>query len=277
MTANTAIRIIKPHSERSFVEDFTGIWANRELLLVLARREIAIRYRQAVIGLLWVVLQPLITTAIFTTVFVLFVRIQTQEQSYPLFAFVGIVVWQFFSRIVVDGAGSLVANTALITKVSFPRQIIPLVPPVAAALDCMIAILALILIALAFGAAVSWTVIFVPAILLGIAFFGYSIVLWLAPLNAVYRDVGITIPFIMQAGMYLSPVIYPASIVPEKIRWLFLLNPGAVMVDAMRWAILGSAPPSMPGVALFICLSSLLFWGGTRFFRRMEGSLVDRI
>lgn len=276
MTSN-AIKIIKPHSERSALDDLRAIWTSRELLLVLARREIAIRYRQAVIGFLWVVLQPLITTAIFTIVFMVFVRIPSDGQPYPLFAFSGLVVWQFFSRIVVDGTGSLVANTALITKVSFPRQVIPLVPPLAAALDCMIAILALLVIALAFGAHVQWTIVFIPVILLAITFFGYAIVLWLAPLNAIYRDIGITVPFIMQVGMYLSPVVYPASLVPEKIRWLYQLNPAAVMVDSMRWAVLGSTPPSLAGVALFIGLSIALFWGGGRFFRNVEGTLVDRI
>jgi len=187
------------------------------------------------------------------------------------------VVWQFFSRIVVDGTGSLVANTALITKVSFPRQIIPLVPPLAAVLDCLIAVMALMVIALAFGAHVHWTVIFVPAILLAVTFFGYSIVLWLAPLNAIYRDIGITAPFVMQVGMYLSPIVYPASLVPQKIRWLYQLNPVAVMVDSMRWAVLDSPPPSPGGLALFAGLSIVLFWGGGRFFRNVEGTLVDRI
>ena len=135
MTTSTTFKIIKPHSERSFAERYGQHLAHRELLMVLVRREISVRYRQAVIGLLWVVLQPLLTTAIFTTVFVVFVRIPAQEQSYPLFAFAGIAVWQYFNRIVSEGGGSLVANSALITKVSFPRLIIPLVSPLAAALD----------------------------------------------------------------------------------------------------------------------------------------------
>src|SRR5882724_8210670 len=148
MTATTAIKIIKPHSERSVAEDLAEVWANRELLLVLVRREISVRYRQAVIGLIWVVLQPLLTTAIFTTVFVVFVRIPAQGQSYPLFAFAGIAVWQYFNRVVAEGSNSLLANSALITKVSFPRLIIPMVPPLAAALDCMIALLAQVVTAL---------------------------------------------------------------------------------------------------------------------------------
>jgi len=273
----TTIKIIKPHTERRIAEDLADIWANRDLLLVLARREISVRYRQAVIGLLWVVLQPLVTTAIFTTVFVVFARIPNQGQSYPLFAFAGLAVWQYFSRIVGEGGNSLIANSALITKVSFPRLIIPMVAPLAAALDCLIAIIALIVTALFMGATVSWTVIFAPLVILAVALFGYAIALWIAPLNAVYRDVGIALPSVMQVAMYMSPIVYPESLVPEKIRWLFVLNPIAVMVDTMRFVVLGTDAPSLAGLAVFAILTVLLFWGGTRVFRHMEGNLVDRI
>jgi lipopolysaccharide transport system permease protein len=276
MTATT-IKIIKPHSERSVAEDLAGIWANRELLMVLVRREISVRYRQAFIGVLWVVFQPLLTTAIFTTLFMVFVRIPAQGESYPLFAFAGIAVWQYFSRVVIDGSNSLIANSALITKVSFPRLIIPMVPPLAAVLDCAIAILALVVTALLLGAHVSWTVIFAPLVIVAVASFGYAIALWLAPLNAVYRDIGIALPAVMQVAMYMSPIVYPESLAPEKIRWLFVLNPIAVMVDSMRWVVLGTDAPSPVGLAVFAILTALLFWGGTRVFGHMEGSLVDRI
>jgi lipopolysaccharide transport system permease protein len=274
---STTIKIIKPHSERSFAENLADIWAYRELVLVLARREIFVRYRQTTVGLLWVLLQPLVTTAIFTTVFVYFIRIPDQDGSYPLFAFAGIAVWQYFTRIVGDGGNSLVSSSALITKVSFPRMIIPLVSPIAAGVDCLIAILALALLTTLFGAHLSWTVIFAPLIILAVALFGYAIVLWLAPLNAVYRDIGIVMPFVIQIAMYLSPIVYPASLVPEKIRWLYELSPVAVMVDSMRWVVLGTNAPSLAGIAVFAVATVLLFWGGTRLFQNMEGNLVDRI
>jgi lipopolysaccharide transport system permease protein len=277
MTPATAFKIIKPYNERSIGGDIANIWASRELLRVLARREISVRYRQAVVGLLWVVLQPLLTTAIFTTVFVVFVRIPVEGQSYPLFTFAGLAIWQYFSRIVSDGGNSLVVNSALITKISLPRMIIPMVAPLAAALDCAIAVAALIVTALLMGAQVSWMVIFAPLVILGVAFFGYSIALWIAPLNAVYRDVGIALPFVLQIGMYMSPIVYPASLVPEKIRWLYELNPIAVMVNAMRWVVLGADAPSPAGFAVYILLMGLLFWGGMRVFRKMEGNLIDRI
>lgn len=274
---STALKIIKPHNERTFSADVASMWAHRELLMVFVRREISVRYRQAVIGLLWVVLQPLLMTAIFTTVFVIFVRIPTQEQSYPLFAFAGLAVWQYFSRVVSEGGASLVANSALITKVSFPRLIIPLVSPLAASLDALIAIAALVAMAFVMGSHVSWTVVLVPAVLAAVGGFGYAIALWIAPLNAVYRDIGIALPPILQVAMYLSPIVYPASLVPEKIRWLYELNPIAVMVNTMRWSVLGTDAPSSTGLGLFVLLMFLLFWGGSQQFRRMEGNLVDRI
>lgn len=274
---STTIKIIKPHSERSFAEDVADIWAHRELLMVLVRREISVRYRQAVIGLLWVVLQPLLTTAIFTTVFVFFVRIPTQEQSYPLFAFAGLAVWQYFNRVVTEGGGSLIANSALITKVSFPRLIIPLVSPLAAALDSLVAISALIVIAIVMGASVSWTIVFAPLVIAAVGLFGYAIALWVAPMNAVYRDIGIALPSIMQVAMYMSPIVYPASLVPERIRWLYELNPIAVMVNTMRWVVLGTNAPPIAGLGLFVALAVLFFWGGSQLFRRMEGNLIDRI
>jgi lipopolysaccharide transport system permease protein len=278
MTPAISVKIIKPHSARSLSEDIANIWSHRELVLVLARREISVRYSQTVVGLLWVLLQPLITTAIFTMVFVFFLRIPDQGGSfYPLFAFSGIAVWQYFTRIISDGGNSLVSSSAMITKVSFPRLIVPLISPIAAGLDCLIAVLALAVLTVAFGAHLSWTVIFAPLVILAVGMFGYSIALWLAPLNAVYRDIGIVMPFVIQIAMYLSPIVYPASLVPERIRWFYELSPVAVMVDAMRWVVLGTNAPSFAGVGLFAVTTLLLFWGGTRMFRRMEGTLVDRI
>jgi lipopolysaccharide transport system permease protein len=272
------LKIIKPRSKRSLAEEVADIWAHRELVLVLARREIAVRYRQTVVGLFWVILQPLVTTAIFTMVFVFFIRIPDQGgDSYPLFAFAGIAVWQYFTRIITEGGGSLVASSALITKVSFPRLIIPLISPLAAGVDCLIAIAALVLLTAAFGAHLSWTLIFAPLVILAVALFGYAIVLWIAPLNAIYRDIGIVLPFAIQIAMYLSPIVYPATLVPEKIRWLYELNPIAVMVNSMRWVVLGTNAPSFASVMVFAVVTTLLCWGGTHVFRSMEGNLVDRI
>lgn len=270
-------KIIKPIDDRRLAEELTDLWRGRGILAVLIRRDIAVRYRQASLGILWALLQPVVTTAIFTVVFVVFMRLPSTDVPYPVFAFAGLVIWQYFNRAVTDGTLSLVTNSSLITKVYFPRIVVPLVAPCSAALDCLVGVVALVIIALLFQAPLQWTAALVPLIVLFVGLFGYAVALCLAPLQAIYRDIGILLPFGLQIAMYLSPVAYPASIVPEAVRWLYRLSPIAVMVDAMRWALVGSEPPSAAGVVFTLVLTALLFWGGLNIFRRLEGTLVDRI
>ena len=271
------VRVIKPIDDRRLVEELADLWRGRGILAVLIKRDVAVRYRQAALGILWALLQPVVTTAIFTVVFVVFIRLPATDVPYPVFAFAGVVIWQYFSRAVTDGTLSLVTNSSLITKVYFPRIVVPLVAPCSAALDCLLGVAALVVIALLFQAQLQWTAALVPLVVLFVGLFGYAVGLCLAPLQAIYRDIGILLPFALQIAMYLSPIAYPASIVPEGVRWLYRLSPIAVMVDAMRWALLGSEPPSIAGVVFTLVLTALLFWGGLAIFRRLEGTLVDRI
>jgi lipopolysaccharide transport system permease protein len=273
----SSVKTIKPIDDRTLVEELAGLWRGRGILAMLIRRDIAVRYRQAVLGVLWALLQPMVTTAIFTLVFVVFIRLPSTDVPYPVFAFAGVVIWQYFNRAVAEGTLSLVANAGLITKVYFPRIVVPLVAPCSAALDCLLGAAALIAIALLFQAQLQWTVALVPLVVLFAGIFGYAVALCLAPLQAIYRDIGILMPFALQIAMYLSPIAYPAGIVPESVRWLYRLNPIAVMVDAMRWALVGSEPPSAAGVIFTLGLTALLLWGGLAVFRRLEGTLVDRI
>jgi lipopolysaccharide transport system permease protein len=271
------VRIIRPIDDRRLVEELVDLWRSRGILAVLIKRDIAIRYRQAALGILWALLQPIATTAIFTVVFVVFIRLPSTDVPYPVFAFAGVVIWQYFNRAVSDGTLSLVSNASLITKIYFPRIVVPLVAPCSAALDCLLGTAALIIIALLFQAHLQWTAALVPFVVLFIGLFGYALALCLAPLQAIYRDIGILLPFVLQIAMYLSPIAYPATIVPEGVRWLYRLNPIAVMADTMRWALVGSEPPSAAGVIFTLALTASLLWGGLAIFRRLEGTLVDRI
>ena len=271
------IRIIKPIDDRRLVEEVADLWRGRGILAVLIKRDVAIRYRQAALGIMWALLQPVATTAIFTIVFVVFIRLPSTEMPYPVFAFAGVVIWLYFNRAVSDGTLSLVTNASLITKVYFPRIVVPLVAPCSAALDCLLGVAALVVIALSLGAPLQWTAMLVPLVVLFVGLFGYAVALCLAPLQAIYRDIGIVLPFALQIAMYLSPIAYPASVVPESVRWLYRLNPIAVMVDTMRWALVGSESPSAAGMVFTVALAALLLWGGLVIFRRLEGTLVDRI
>jgi len=271
------LKVIKPIDDRSLVEELADLWRSRGLLAVLVKRDIAVRYRQAAIGVLWALIQPIATTAVFSLIFVVFVRLPAQDVPYPAFVFAGLVIWQYFNRAVSEGTLSLVANAALITKVFFPRLVVPLAAPSSAAVDCVLGTAALVLFALILGVDVRWTAVFVPLVILFTGLFGYALALCLAPLHALYRDIGLLLPFALQIAMYLSPIVYPATVVPESVRWLYRLNPIAVMVDSMRWALVGSEPPSLAGTALSLVLTAALFWCGLRLFRTFEGTLVDRI
>jgi lipopolysaccharide transport system permease protein len=272
-----AVRVIRPVSDALIRDDLLALWRRRELLYVFVRREIAVRYRQAVIGVLWVVLQPLITCFILTLVFSVFARVSSGDIPYPVFALSGLVIWQYFNRAVIDGTQSLVGNVGLITKVSFPRLIIPLTAPVAAGIDCLIVCALLLALSAAFGVAVQWTVVLLPLIIVMTGLLAAGCVLWLAPLNAIYRDVAVALPFVLQIVLYLSPIAYPASLVPEKIRWLYEASPIAVLTESTRWAVVGGPPPSAGGLCLLVGVTAALCLGGLRMFRRLEADLVDVI
>jgi lipopolysaccharide transport system permease protein len=272
-----AVRVIRPVSDAPLGEELSALWRRRDLLHVFVRRELAVRYRQAVIGILWVVLQPLITSFILTLVFSVFARVSSGDVPYPVFALSGLVIWQYFSRSVIEGTQSLVTHSALISKVAFPRLIVPLTAPIAAGFDCLIVSTVFLILTVAFGVALKWTIILLPVIIVMTGLMAVGCILWLAPLNAVYRDIAIALPFVLQIAMYLSPVAYPASLIPERFRWIYELSPIAVMVETTRWAVVGGDPPSVAGLCLFVALAGTLCLGGLKFFRRLEADLVDLI
>jgi len=272
-----AVRVIRPVSDALLRDELAALWRRRDLLYVFVRRELAVRYRQAVIGVLWVVLQPLITSFILTLVFSVFARVSSGDVPYPIFALSGLLIWQYFNRSVLEGSQSLVTNVGLISKVAFPRLIVPLTAPIAAGIDCLIVSALLVTLTIAFGATVQWTVVLLPGIIVMAGMLAVGCTLWLAPLNAIYRDVTFALPFLLQIAMYLSPVAYPANLIPEKVRWIYELSPIAVMIETTRWAVIGGNPPSIAGLGLYLVLTVALCLGGLKFFRHLEAELVDLI
>ena len=278
VTERTAsVVVIKPFDKRLISENLADIWRHRELLFILTNRAVMVRYKQAVVGVLWVVLQPVLATVIYTIVFGLFVHVPSEGVPYPLFVFSGLLVWNYFSRTILEGSPSLLANAPLITKVYFPRSLIPLVPAAAGAVDCVISIAVLVCLALMFGIVPAGGLVFVPLVVFWVGLLGYSLSLWLSPLHAIYRDFNFLVPFAVQLAMYVSPIVYPAGLVPEKLRLIYSLNPVSVLVDAMRWSLFGGTPPSAVALAALVVLTALMLGFGLRFFHRMESTLVDRI
>jgi lipopolysaccharide transport system permease protein len=268
---------IRPSDKTSILSIIKNLFSNFELIALMTRREISIRYKQAAVGIAWAVLQPVLTSLIFSVVFGIFARIPTGTVPYPIFVFSGLLLWQYFNRVVTDGCLSLVANTALITKVYFPRMIVPLTVVTAAAVDFCLSFVVLCVMMAFYHYAPPWTVICVPFILLMTGLLGFGISLWLAPLNAIYRDIAIVLPFCLQILMYLSPVIYPVSFIPQKYQWIFVLNPIGTLIQSMRWAMLGGEAPSLLSIGVCVALTAFVLSLGFRIFRSLEFKLVDRI
>jgi lipopolysaccharide transport system permease protein len=269
--------VIRARSEHTLAHDVAGIWNNREIAWTLAVREIQIRYKQSVLGIAWAVLQPVLTTAIFTFVFSYLARIPTGEVPYSVFVFSGLLMWQYFSRVVVDGASSLVKNEAIITKVFFPRLLLPLVPSLSASIDFLIALVVLVAMMLLYGMVPSPLIVLVPLVLLAAGLLGYGIGLVLSPLNAIYRDVGFALPFFVQIGMYLTPVIYPIAFVPPRYQWLYALNPAATLLDTMRAIIVGATWPGLASYSILLLWTVGLLGLGLAIFRKLEPAIVDQI
>ena len=269
--------VIRASGDHTFLHDMADLWANRDIAWTLALREIQVRYKQSVIGIAWALLQPVLTTAIFTFVFSYLARIPTGEVPYPVFVFSGLLMWQYFSRVVGEAAGSLVKNEAIITKVFFPRLILPLIPAISAAVEFAIALLVLVAVMLLYGMVPSPLIVLVPVVVVAAGLLGYGIGLVLSPLNAIYRDIGIALPFFIQIAMYVTPVIYPIAFVPERYQWLYALNPAATLIDTMRAIVVGADWPGLLSYAFLLLWTVGFLAFGLRVFRKLEPAIVDRI
>lgn len=269
--------VISPQKSLSFAAVINDIWTNKDLAWALALRDIQIRYKQSLLGIAWAVFQPLITTIIFSLIFGVLVKIPTGEVPYPVFVLSGLLVWQYFSKVVVESTGSLVKNEAIITKVFFPRLLLPLVPIISSAVDLFISLIILILVMLFFGMTPSYLIIFMPLVIILAGILGYALGMIFAPINAIYRDVAIALPFFVQVGMYLTPVIYPVGFIPEEYQWITLLNPVATILDTGRAFLLGSPFPSWEGYLILIGFILCFSVTGFKTFHKLEPVIVDRI
>ena len=255
--------------------NLTELWEYRELLYFLTWRDIKVRYKQTVFGVAWAVLQPLSMMLIFTVFFGNLVGVPSDGLPYPLFAFAALLPWQLFSRALTSASTSLVVNQRLITKVYFPRLLIPMSAVLSSFVDFGISLVLLLVMMIIYGIAPTPMLALLPLFTLPALMTALGVGFWLSALDAQYRDVRYTLPFLTQFWLFATPVVYPASLVPDRWSLLYGLNPMTGVVEGFRWALLGKtgAPDAMLAVSTIAVLA--VFIGGLYYFRRAEDTFAD--
>ena len=253
------------------------VWQYRELLYFFVWRDVKVRYKQTVIGVVWVVLQPLMTMGVFTIFFGRLAKLPSEGLPYPVFYFAALVPWAYFATALANCTNIVVANQNVITKVYFPRLVLPLVAVCSGLLDFVIGLVVMITLALVFGIHVTATVTLLPFFLILALLTALGVGLWTSALNALYRDVASIIPFIIQFWMLASPVAYPSSLVPARWRWLYGLNPMAGVIDGFRWALTGHGRPPGAQMVASTAMVAVVLVGGLFFFQRIESTIADRV
>ena len=275
ITRRPSIRI-RP-SRGMFHLDLHAVWQYRELLLFLVWRDTKVRYKQAVIGAGWAVFQPLISMLLFTTIFGYLAKLPSDGVPYPIFAYAGLLPWNFIAQATSRSGTSLVGESHLISKVYFPRLIIPLSAASAPAVDLLCGLGVMIPLMLWFGMTPGWQILLFPIFVVIALLAALAVSLWFSALHVRYRDVGHIIPFFVQFWMFASPIVYPVSLIPEKWRTLYSLNPVVGVVEGFRWTLLGQRAPSLETILPSICIVLLLLVSGVVYFKRMERTFADVI
>lgn len=274
MTASTRTLVIQPTSGWRSI-DLRELWAYRDLLLVFAWRDIKVRYRQTLLGAVWVMGQPLVTMLIFTLIFSRVAKLRGEAGiPYPLFVLTGIVLWNFVAGAINRSGNSLLGTAHLISKVYFPRLLIPFSHVVTDVVDFTIAALLIIPLMFWYGVTPGVAIVLAPVVVLLAAAFALGIGLWVAALNIEYRDIRVIIPWILQIAMYAAPVVYPLSAVPERYRWIAIANPMTGLLEAFRATLFGT-PIDFVVLAWSVIASVLILISGAYYFRRMERLFAD--
>jgi lipopolysaccharide transport system permease protein len=272
----TNIVIIEPG--RKALSYWADVWSYRELFQVLAWRDIAVRYKQTVIGVLWAVIRPFLTMLVFTVVFGRLAKLPSEGNApYALLVFAGMLPWSFFSTALAEASFSLVMNANMISKIYFPRMIVPISSVVVAFVDFLVSFAMLLAMMVWFHYSPTWRIIFLPAFVVLAFFASIGPVLWIAALNVRYRDFRYLIPFMVQFGLYVSPVGFSSNVVPERWRLLYSVNPMVGVIDGFRWCLLDKINLYWPGLVMSVMITCLLTWWGARQFRNLEKSFADTI
>jgi len=277
MSKEKEVLVIQPGvAERHYWQD---LWRYRELFVVLAWRDVAVRYKQTVIGLAWALIQPLATMLVFSTIFGMVAKLPTEGSApYALMVYAGLLPWQLFSTSLTGAAGSLIGNANLISKVYFPRLIVPTASVVVAFIDFLVGFAILLALMLWYQFLPSWQILTLPLFIVMAFLASLGPGLWITALNVKYRDFRYIIPFLVQFGLFVSPVGFSSSVIPDAWKTLYYLNPMVGVIDGFRWAILGGESVLNPmGFSLSCGIICFFLWLGVRQFRKMERSFADLI
>jgi len=268
--------VIEPgRSKKNYWQD---LWRFRELFLFLAWKDILVRYKQTIIGLAWSIIRPLLTMIIFTIIFGRLAKFPSEGVPYPILVYAAMLPWQFFSTSFSEASNSLISNSSMLTKIYFPRLIIPVSSVIVNFVDFLISFMILIALMIWYHFVPQWTILLLPI------FFGLTLIIvmgagfYVAALNVKYRDFKIIVPFIVQFGLYISPVGFSSNVVPEKWRLLYSLNPMVSVIDGFRWSILGGTNQIyVPGFLISLLVTFFLLFFGVWRFRKMEKLFADII
>jgi len=272
----TTLTVIRP-SRHLFSLRLRELWEYRELLYFLVWRDVKVRYKQTVLGAAWAILQPFLTMVVFSIFLGRLAGIPSEGIPYPIFAYTALLPWQLFAHALTESGNSLVANQQLITKVYFPRLVIPISAVLAGLVDFCIAFVVLLGMMVYYGVLPTKAVLALPLFLLLALATALAVGLWLSALNVQYRDVRYTLPFLTQFWLFATPIAYPSTLIPEQWRVVYGLNPMAGVVEGFRWALLGTGQGAGPMVVVSAIVVTALLIGGLVYFRWMESSFADII
>ena len=268
--------VVEPASGWEF-PDLRELWQYRELLYFMVWRDIKSRFKQTALGVTWVILQPVLTMVVFTLVLGRLAGVPSEGAPYPIYTFAALLPWQLFQHAVTQSGSSLVNSRELLTKVYFPRLVIPLAAVLVGLVDFALAFIVLLVMMAFYGVVPTLAVVALPALVLLACMSALAVGLWLAVLNVRYRDIRYTLPFLMQFWLFATPIAYPTSMIPEKWRMLYALNPLVGVVDGFRWALLGRPESLDASTFLSAGVVVVLLVGGLLYFRRMERTFADEV
>jgi lipopolysaccharide transport system permease protein len=275
-----------PHPTRLVLEAgqadrqyWRDLWRYRELLLILAWRDVSVRYKQTVVGIAWAFLRPFLTTVVFTIVFGHIAKVAPNASvPYAIVVISGLLPWTLFSSVLGEASNSVISNSNLISKVYFPRLIVPLATVLVVIIDFAVSLSILAVLMIWYAVVPSWQILMLPLFVLLALLASLGPAIWAAAVIVKYRDFRFIIPFVLQFGLYVSPVGFPSSVVPAQWRLIYNLNPMVGIIDGFRWSIIGgSSPVYMPGFVLSLCVIAFFLWWGIWTFRRIERGFADMV